>query len=162
MSDASGPKPQGASSPGDQPRNASGMSGGPAQNSGSQGPGEHPYTGASAVPEPLSSSEDRQWAMLAHFGGILGFVPSLLIYLIFKDRGPFTAQESKEALNFTLPPTLVAVVANILSLIPWVGGIFAVLAALIWIALTVFSVIAGIHVNRGQPYRYKYNLRLLK
>ena len=23
---------------------------------------------------------------------------------MFKDRGPFTAQESKEALNFTLPP----------------------------------------------------------
>lgn len=167
MSDASGPKPQGASSPGDQPRSASGMNGGPAQNHpGQHNPGqtsgEHPYTGASAVPEPLSSSEDRQWAMLAHFGGILGFIPSLLIYLIFKDRGPFTAQESKEALNFTLPPTLVAVVANILSLIPWIGGIFAVIAALIWIALTVFSVIAGIHVNRGQPYRYKYNLRLIK
>ncbi|WFR85468.1 DUF4870 domain-containing protein [Arthrobacter sp. Y-9] len=162
MSDASGPKPQGASSPGDQPRSASGMNGGPAQNSAGQASGEHPYTGASAVPEPLSSSEDRQWAMLAHFGGILGFIPSLLIYLIFKDRGPFTAQESKEALNFTLPPTLVAVVANILSLIPWIGGIFAVIAALIWIALTVFSVIAGVHVNRGQPYRYKYNLRLIK
>lgn len=167
MSDASGPKPPGASSPGDQPRSASGMNGGPAQNNPGQNDpgrtsGEHPYTGASAVPEPLSSSEDRQWAMLAHFGGILGFIPSLLIYLIFKDRGPFTAQESKEALNFTLPPTLVAVVANILSLIPWIGGIFAVIAALIWIALTVFSVIAGIHVNRGQPYRYKYNLRLIK
>ncbi len=172
MSDASGPKPQGASSPGDQPRSASGMNGGPAQknpaqnNTGQGNPGqtsgEHPYTGASAVPEPLSSSEDRQWAMLAHFGGILGFIPSLLIYLIFKDRGPFTAQEAKEALNFTLPPTLVAVVANILSLIPWIGGIFAVIAALIWIALTVFSVIAGVHVNRGQPYRYKYNLRLIK
>ena len=52
--------------------------------------------------------------------------------------------------------------ANILSLIPWIGGIFAVIAALIWIALTVFSVIAGVHVNRGQPYRYKYNLRLIK
>ena len=42
-------------------------------------------------------------------------MPSLLIYLVFRDRGPFTAQESKEALNFTLPPTIVAVLANILA-----------------------------------------------
>ena len=63
------------------------------------------------------ASQDRQFATLAHFGGILGFVPSLVIYLIFKDRGPFTAQESKEALNFTLPPTLLAFVAWLLSLL---------------------------------------------
>lgn len=110
---------------------------------------------------PLSASEDRQWATLAHFGGILGFVPSLLIYLVFKDRGPFTAQESKEALNFTLPPTVAAIVLNMLSLIPFVGSVFSVLATIIWIAITVFSVIAGIQVNRGQPYRYQYNLRLI-
>jgi uncharacterized Tic20 family protein len=111
---------------------------------------------------PLTASEDRQWATLSHFGGILGCVPALVIYLIFKDRGPFTAQESKEALNFTLPPTIAAVVANLLVLLPVVGNIFAVLATLIWIALTCFSVSAGIHVNRGQPHRYPYNLRWIK
>ncbi|MFJ3957809.1 DUF4870 domain-containing protein [Arthrobacter sp. NPDC090010] len=151
MSDASGPQSQGSPSSGHGNTE-------PAQ----ARPQDSDYTGTSAVPEPLSASEDRQWAMLAHFGGILGFIPSLLIYLIFKDRGPFTAQESKEALNFTLPPTVVAMVANVLSLVPWVGGGFAVIAALIWIALTVFSVIAGIQVNRGQPYRYRFNLRLIK
>lgn len=111
---------------------------------------------------PLTASEDRQWATLAHFGGILGFVPSLLIYLVFKDRGPFTAQESKEALNFTLPPTIAALVLNLLGYIPFVGSVFSVLATLVWIALTVFSVTAGIHVNRGQPYQYRYNLRPIK
>ncbi|WP_229229151.1 DUF4870 domain-containing protein [Sinomonas cyclohexanicum] len=119
---------------------------------------DYPGDAASA---PLTASEDRQWATLAHFGGILGFVPSLLIYLVFKDRGPFTAQESKEALNFTLPPTLAAIVLNLLGFIPFVGSAFSILATLIWIALTVFSVIAGIQVNRGQPYRYPYSLRLI-
>lgn len=123
--------------------------------------GESEYHGAPARAMPLTAAEDRQWATLAHFGGILGCLPSLLIYLVFRDRGPFTAQESKEALNFTLPPTAAAVVCNILALIPVVGNVFAVLATLVWIALTVFSVIAGIHVNRGQPYRYRYNLRLI-
>ena len=64
------------------------------------------YHGVPANALPLTASEDRQWATISHFGGILGCVPALLIYLIFRDRGPFTAQESKEALNFSLPPTI--------------------------------------------------------
>jgi hypothetical protein len=124
--------------------------------------GRSEYQGVPANALPLTASEDRQWATLAHFGGILGCVPSLLIYLIFRERGPFTAQESKEALNFSLPPTIAALVANILVFIPVVGNIFAVIATLIWIALTCFSVSAGIHVNKGQPHRYQYNLRWIK
>jgi uncharacterized Tic20 family protein len=126
------------------------------------GPDVPQYHGVPANALPLTASEDRQWATLAHFGGILGCVPALLIYLIFRDRGPFTAQESKEALNFTLPPTIAAVLANMLVLLPVIGNLFAVLATLIWIALTCFAVSAGIHVNRGQPHRYAYNLRWIK
>lgn len=112
--------------------------------------------------EPFTASEDRQWATLAHFGGILGCIPSLLVYLAFKDRGPFTAQESKEALNFTLPPTLLALLLNLMSLIPLIGNVFAVLATLVWLGLAVMSVTAGIEVNRGQPFRYRFNLRWIK
>ncbi|PTT70469.1 DUF4870 domain-containing protein [Arthrobacter sp. HMWF013] len=124
--------------------------------------GRSEYQGVPANALPLTASEDRQWATLAHFGGILGCVPSLLIFLIFRERGPFTAQESKEALNFSLPPTIAALVANLLVFIPVVGNIFAVIATLIWIALTCYSVAAGIHVNKGQPHRYQYNLRWIK
>lgn len=119
------------------------------------------YQGMAATAGPLTASEDRQWATLAHFGGILGALPSLVIYLVLRDRGPFTAQESKEALNFTLPPTVVAIAANLLALFGGAASFFAVLAALIWVAVTVFSVLAGVRVNQGQPYRYKYNLRLI-
>ncbi|WDF31896.1 DUF4870 domain-containing protein [Arthrobacter agilis] len=123
---------------------------------------EPAFEGTPADALPLTASEDRQFATLAHFGGILGFVPSLLILLIFKDRGPFTAQEAKEALNFTLPPTVLALAAWLLSLLPVVGGIFAVVNALLWVTITVFSVNAGIQVNRGRPYRYPVNLRLIR
>lgn len=121
------------------------------------------YQGVPANAPPLTASEDRQWAFMAHCGGILGFVPALIIYIVFRDRGPFTAQESREALNFTLPPTIVAAVANILALaVPAAGSLFAILAVALWIFLTVFSVIAAIQVNRGQPYRYLLNLRLIR
>ncbi len=119
------------------------------------------FEGSSAAALPLTPSEDRQWATIAHFGAVLGFVPSLVIYLVYKDRGPFTAQESREALNFTVPPTVAAIVANLLSVIPVIGGVFGVIAVAIWLGLTVWGVVAGIHCNRGQPYRYAFNLRLL-
>ncbi len=112
--------------------------------------------------EPLSPSEDRQWATLAHFGGLLGCVPSLAIYLVFRHRGPFTAQEAKEALNFTLPLTVLAIVTNVLALIPIIGGIFGIIAMLLWLFMTISGVAAGIQVNKGRPYRYPLNLRLIR
>ncbi|MBT8162370.1 MULTISPECIES: DUF4870 domain-containing protein [Arthrobacter] len=124
--------------------------------------GQSQYHGVPANALPLTATEDRQWATLAHFGGILGCVPSLLIYLIFRERGPFTAQESKEALNFSLPPTVAAVLANLLVMLPVVGNVFAVIATGIWVALACFSVSAGIRVNHGQPHRYRFNLRWIK
>ncbi|WP_246021027.1 DUF4870 domain-containing protein [Arthrobacter echini] len=128
----------------------------------SQGGQTPAFEGSPAQAPVLTASQDRQFATLAHFGGILGFVPSLLIFLIFRDRGPFTAQEAKEALNFTLPPTILALMALILSLLPGVGAAFAVINALIWLALTLTSVHAGIQVNRGRPHRYALNLRLIR
>ncbi len=124
------------------------------------------YYAVPASAPALTPAEDRQWAFMAHCGGILGFIPSLIIYLVFRDRGPFTAQESKEALNFTVPPTIVAAVANIIAVVlsgvsPPAGTVFAFLAVGIWIFLAIYSVIAAVQVNRGQPYRYTLSLRLI-
>src|SRR5690606_15216958 len=51
---------------------------------------------------PLSQAEDKQWAMFSHFGGLLGPLPALIIFLVFKDRGPYVRQEAKEALNWQI------------------------------------------------------------
>nr|WP_313813783.1 DUF4870 domain-containing protein [Glutamicibacter sp.] len=111
---------------------------------------------------PLSPSEDRQWAMLSHFGAILGCIPSAVIYAVFRDRGPFTAQESKEAFNFTFPLTVLAIVLNILALLPAIGWLFAIIAVVLWVTMTVVGAYAGIQANKGRPYRYLINLRLMK
>jgi uncharacterized protein len=123
---------------------------------------DQPLHGSPDQAEPLTPTQDRQWATLSHFGAVLGCIPSLAIYLVFRHRGPFTAQEAKEALNFTLPPTVFAVLANLLALIPVVGGIFGIVAMLIWLFMTVSGVAAGIQCNKGRPYRYPLNLRLIQ
>lgn len=120
------------------------------------------FEGSSPAPLPLTPAEDRRWAMIAHFGSILGFIPSLAIYLVYRGRGPFTAQESKEAFNFTFPLTVIAVVANLLALIPGIGWVFSILVVLIWLTLTVGGLVGGMQVNKGRPYRYPLNLRLFK
>lgn len=99
-------------------------------------------------------------ATLAHFGGVVGCIPSAIIYGTLRARGRFTAQESREALNFTLLPSIVILISVALSPLPAVGWIFGLLAALVWLYLAVMSLVAGVKVNRGNPFQYPGNTRL--
>lgn len=120
---------------------------------------------AAASAAPLSESEDRQWASFAHLGGILGPLPSLIIYLVFKDRGSFTRVESKEALNFQITLLGIQIAANILGAIltpVFIGVIFFPIAWLAWAAGVVLSILAFVKVKDGISYRYPFAVRLIK
>jgi len=63
---------------------------------------------AVAPPNPMSPSEERTTGMAAHgvalaatvlSGGFLGFVAALVMYLVFRDRGPFVRYSTASALN---------------------------------------------------------------
>ncbi len=105
--------------------------------------------------------------MWANIGGIIGFLPSLIIWLIFKDRGPVTNVEAKEALNWQITFTIAYVAIWILTII--LGAIVWVLAAVLWLlplALwvlnIVWSIMGGLRVNSGGSWRYPINFRLIK
>ena len=124
-------------------------------------PTEEPaFEAVAAQAQPLDVGQDRQWATLAHLGGVVGALPSYVIHRVFADRGPFTAQESREALNFTLLPSIVVLAGIVLSLVPAVGWLFSVIAAVTWLWLAIASVVAGVKVNRGEPYQYCGNTHL--
>ncbi|MEX3609919.1 DUF4870 domain-containing protein [Rothia sp. LK2588] len=118
------------------------------------------FEGTSATAKKLTVHGDRNIATLAHFGGVIGCIPSGIIYYLYRGRGPFTEQESREALNFTLLPTIVIVLFMLLTNVPVVGGFFGLIAALMWAFLAFMSLVAGIKVNRGNPYQYKFNTAL--
>jgi len=111
-----------------------------------------------AAAAPLSPEQDIQWGSFAHLGGILGFLPSLIIWLVFKDRGSFTNTEAKEALNFQI--TLIF--GYIISAILVVVVIGAVLSWIVWIVGVVFSIIAFLQAKDGKHYRYPFAIRLIK
>jgi len=118
--------------------------------------------------QPLSETEDRQWASFAHLGGILGFLPALIIWLVFKARGTFTNQEGKEALNFQITIAIAQVVIFILNTIltavtfglwTFIGWIFPLA---VWIAGVIFSILGFTKSKEGVAYRYPASVRLIK
>jgi len=133
-----------------------------------QQPPQQPYQPTAPVAAaPLTEAEDRQWASFAHLGGILGFLPSLIIWLIFKDRGRLTAVEAKEALNFQITLVIGYVAINILSVFLaavtfGIGAILSLLIFVLWILGVVFSILGFTQAKDGQHYRYPYALRLVK
>ncbi|MEN9620269.1 MAG: hypothetical protein RL499_462 [Actinomycetota bacterium] len=124
-----------------------------------------PPPAASAA--PLTEAEDRQWASFAHLGGVLGFLPSLIIWLVFKDRGSFTNQEAKEALNFQIAVTIAYVALNLLSFILaavtfGLGSVIGLLVPLVWVAAVIFSILGFVKSKDGNGYRYPVSIRLIK
>ena len=100
---------------------------------------------------PVSPSDARMWSLFAHLGGILfSFVPSLVIYLIYKDRDPFIRRHSAQALNFQI---IVAIGYFLSGLL-----IFVVIGFLTYPAFfvlsVVFSIIAAMAANKGEEYTY--------
>ena len=113
---------------------------------------------AAAPAAPLGEAEDRQWASFAHLGGIIGFLPSLIIWLVFKDRGSFTNTEAKEALNFQITILIAYIVGSILSVI--IVSFLITLAA--WVVAILFSIFGFLKAKDGVAYRYPFALRLIK
>jgi len=107
---------------------------------------------------PLTTAEDNQWASFAHLGGILGFLPSLIIWLVFKDRGAFTNSEAKEALNFQITMLIAEVVSYILIAV-FIG---LLLLPAVYVLRIIFSILGFIKAKDGIAYRYPFALRLIK
>jgi uncharacterized Tic20 family protein len=140
-------------------------------------------TPAPAPAGPLSEAEDKQWAGLAHLLGILGILPSLIIFLVFKDRGAKTRVESKEALNWQITVLAVDIVLLIISaiigaiatglsfnyetlgiaaVVGLLAGLFYFLIFVVGAINIIFSIIGFTKVNAGGSYRYPFAIRLVK
>lgn len=143
-------------------------------------PPQQPYAGAPAAPgAPLSPQSDQQTAMWAHLGGIVGILPSLIIWLVFKDRGPKANHEGKEALNWQITFLIImigigiifGIIAGILtgiavsSLNPGLLGVASFIAVIpwfFWVINAILSIIGGVKVAGGGSYRYPLNFRFIK
>jgi hypothetical protein len=117
---------------------------------------ENPYARNAASSE-LTAQQERVWATTTHAiagaamilsAGTLGFVASLVIYLVYKDKGPFIRQHAADAMNIQLNALLWAILGFILALI-LIG--FAILAV-VPIVATVLHVVGAIKAYNGETH----------
>jgi uncharacterized protein len=106
----------------------------------------------------LSPADEKLWATLIHIGGIFFyFIPSLVGYLVLKDRGPFVRAHTATALNFQITMAIAAVVGGILTIV--LIGFFILIA--VGVLILVFSIIAAVKANQGLAYQYPLSIKFV-
>ncbi|HET7303423.1 MAG TPA: DUF4870 domain-containing protein [Segeticoccus sp.] len=139
---------------------------GPGQPYGAQpGPGQPypPPPPQGGYVQPMSPPDQRTWGMVAHLAPFvaslvgLPFLGSLVVYLIYKDRGDFVRRHSAESLNFQLTLLIAYVVAGLLIFVL----IGFVLLPLLWIASVILQIVAAVAAYNGQEYRYPMTIRFV-
>ncbi|WP_062212019.1 DUF4870 domain-containing protein [Demequina oxidasica] len=125
-------------------------------------PPEQPQQPA-GQPAGSSSTNPNTMATIAHAVVVTGFLIPLIIWLVGKDQSQFTDTEGKKALNFGILVSIGYFASVILSVIPIIGWI---LSPLLWLGTVVVALIFGIQgamaANKGQAYKYPFNLNLVK
>lgn len=111
-------------------------------------------------PQPLRPDEEKTWAILAHVLPLigLGFIAPLVIWLVFRGRGPYLEHQAKESLNFQITLLIVVVVGYILTLV--LIGILVLIAAVI--GALVLEIMAAVAASRFEWYRYPVSIRFIK
>lgn len=121
-------------------------------------PGQNPY----AAPQPptqagITPAEERNWSVISHVvalaamvfsAGFLGFVGSLVVYLLYKDRGPFVRQNAANSLNIQITEFIVMVISIPLMFV-LVGFLTFGLA---FVVAAVLHIICAVKANNGEWY----------
>lgn len=108
----------------------------------------------------------RTLGMACHLSALIGLlgvpflniIGPLAVWLWRRDKYAFVDDQGRESLNFQISMTLYGIVAGILTLI-FIGW---VLLGILWIANLALVIIAASKANKGEAYRYPFNLRLIQ
>jgi uncharacterized protein len=161
-----GPPPSsGAGGYGPPPGSGAGGYGGPPPGSGAGGyGGPPPGYGAYGAPgggPGYANNDEKTWALIAHFGGILvGFIAPLVALLAKGNESPTVRAHAVEALNFQITWGILTVVASIVAVCTF--GVLFFLPMITWLVVVIFSIIAGMKANEGVVYRYPMTWRMVK
>jgi uncharacterized Tic20 family protein len=79
-----------------------------------------------AQPATMSPEDERTWGAISHAGavvamicsaGFLGFLASIAVYVVYKDRGPFVRAHAANSINIQISMFIWLVVATVLYVI---------------------------------------------
>jgi hypothetical protein len=125
--------------------------------------------------QPLSPSDERTWAMLAHLSvllnlvtGFLGVGAALIVYLVYKDRSRYVAYQAMQAFLMQL---IFWAGGGLLIGVMWaiVGALSAILVGILLIPFAlvltfvfllfpvvavIYGIVGGIRCSNGEDFRY--------
>ena len=130
-----------------------------------QQPYQQPAAGQPQPGQPVSYSQQqvldpaqqRQWGMLSHLiplvamvlsAGVLGFVGSLIVYVMYKERGDFVRQHAANSLNIQIMTGIVLLISLPLMLV-LVG--FATYGIALVVAF-ILHIIGAMRANEGKQW----------
>lgn len=87
---------------------------------------QQPQPAYGALPATMSPEQERTWGAISHAGavvamvcsaGFLGFLASIAVYVVHKDRGPFVRAHAANSINVQISMFIWLVVATVLYLV---------------------------------------------
>ena len=120
------------------------------------------------MPHGYQTSDEKTWSLIAHFGGIIGFIPSLVVFLVKGSQSQTVRAHAVRALNFQI---VVSGTLLVLSLVNVCGGFFlpsavslllSLASTAVWLGGVVFAIINGLKANQGVLPTYPIPVTLVK
>ena len=148
----------------------------PTQAYAQPGPGQ-PHTAYQGGPSTMSAEDERTWGAISHAGavvamicsaGFLGFLASVAVYVIHKDRGPFVRSHAANSLNIQITMFIWLVVLGILTipiaLLTLGLGLVVMLPALAaaFVVAGVLHVVGAIKAYNGEWWNPPFTPRFVK
>ena len=127
-----------------------------------------------APPPGYANSDEKTWALIAHFGGAAGVLLlgwggfiAPLIAMVGKTNSPTVRAHAVRALNFQLTWLGISVALTLglccLTVATLgVGGVGFVLLGVPYVIAIVFGIIGGVKAVDGHLYQYPMSINLVK
>ncbi|QDB78709.1 DUF4870 domain-containing protein [Georgenia wutianyii] len=134
------------------------------------GYGQQPYGYGQQPPYGQPNGDDRTIAVVAHLSpliamvvsaGWLSFLGPLVVWLVWRDRGPLIRNAAASAFNFNVTVWVVSILAWISVITVILIPVAVVVLIGIFIAQLVLSIKGAIAASRGEIYRYPWQVPIL-
>lgn len=105
----------------------------------------------------MTPAKERSWAVVVHVvtgvatllsAGFLGFVAALVIFLVYKDRGPFVRQAAANAVNIQVTGLLWGALIVVVGLLTLGLGWF--LLGVVPVVMVVLHALGAVQASRGE------------